>query len=53
MSASLATFELLPAEAGTDLIFTEQGAFFAGSDSPEMRRGGWEELLGRLARELA
>jgi len=53
MSASLATFELMPAEAGTDLIFTEQGAFFEGSDSPEMRRGGWEELLGRLARELA
>ncbi len=52
-SASLATFELLPEQAGTKLIFTEQGAFFEGSDSPEMRKDGWQGLLDRLANELA
>jgi len=52
-SASLATFELLPEQAGTKLIFTEHGAFFEGSDSPEMRKDGWQGLLDRLANELA
>lgn len=51
-SASLATFELVPEQAGTKLIFTEQAAFFEGADTPEMRKGGWEELLERLGREL-
>src|SRR6266849_9033832 len=31
ISASLATFELLPSATGTDLIFTHQGAFFEGA----------------------
>jgi uncharacterized protein YndB with AHSA1/START domain len=48
-SASLVTFELLPAEKGTQLIFTHQGAFFEGSDGPEMRQAGWKQLLGKLA----
>lgn len=52
-SASLATFEMLPERAGTKLIFTEQAAFFEGSDGPEMRKEGWRQLLGRLADELA
>lgn len=51
-SASLATFELLPASGGTRLIFTEQAAFFEGADGPEMRKDGWQELLERLANEL-
>ena len=51
-SASLATFEFLPAGAGTKLIFTEQGAFFEGSDTLEMRKGGWQLLLDRLGDEL-
>lgn len=51
-SASLATFELLPAAKGTDLVFTDQGAYFEGSDGPEIRKQGWEKLLERLAAEL-
>lgn len=49
ISASLATFELLPAEKGTDLIFTHQGAFFEGADGPQMREEGWRKLFERLA----
>ena len=52
-SASLATFELLPAGEATRLIFTEQAAFFEGADGPEMRKDGWQGLLERLGRELA
>jgi len=51
-SASLATIELLPDGSGTDLIFTHQGAYFEGADGPEMRKGGWELLLARLAKEV-
>ena len=50
ISASLGTVEVLRTETGTDLIFTHQGAFFEGSDSPEMREGGWRKLLEKLAR---
>ena len=53
ISASLATFEMLPAAKGTDLVFTEQAAFFEGSDGPQMRETGWRELLVRLGTELA
>jgi uncharacterized protein YndB with AHSA1/START domain len=52
-SASLATFEFLPAEQGTNLIFTEQGAYFEGADGPQMREKGWRQLLEQLAAELA
>ena len=51
-SASLATIELIPNGSGTDLIFTHQGAYFEGSDGPEMRKGGWESLLDKLEKEL-
>ena len=53
ISASLATIEFLPADKGTNLIFTEQAAFFEGSDGPELRKEGWDKLLGSLATELA
>jgi uncharacterized protein YndB with AHSA1/START domain len=53
ISVSLETFELLPAADGTDLVFTHQGAFFEGSDGPEMRQSGWRSLLDRLAAHLA
>jgi uncharacterized protein YndB with AHSA1/START domain len=53
ISASLGTFELLPTEKGTDLIFTHQAAFFEGADGPEMRKAGWESLFARLTAELA
>jgi len=52
ISSSQATFELLPARGGTDLVFTEQAAFFEGADGPEMRTAGWRDLLERLAEEL-
>ena len=52
ISASLATVELLEAEGGTNLLFTDQGAFFEGSDGPEMRKAGWEQILNGLDREL-
>lgn len=52
ISASLTTFELLPVEGGTNLVFTFQGAFFEGSDGPQIREMGWRMLLGNLATEL-
>jgi uncharacterized protein YndB with AHSA1/START domain len=53
ISATLATFELLAAENGTELVFTHQGAFFEGSDGSERREQGWQQLFERLAKELA
>ena len=53
ISASQATFELQSAASGTQLMFTEQAAFFEGGDGPEIRAAGWRELFERLARELA
>jgi uncharacterized protein YndB with AHSA1/START domain len=52
-SASQGTFELLPTDNGTNLIFTEQGAFFEAADGPQMREQGWRALLDHLAEELA
>ena len=52
ISSALITFELLAEEGGTTLICTHQGAFYEGSGGPEMRRHGWDVLLGRLDREL-
>jgi hypothetical protein len=43
----------VPAEQGTELIFTEQAAFFEGADGPQMREEGWRKLLESLAQELA
>lgn len=53
ISASLGTVEFLPSKAGTDLIFTHQGAFFEGADGPEMREEGWRGLLERLTKEFS
>ena len=52
LSSSLTTIELLPADKGTDLIFTEQGAFFDGADGVKGREEGCRELLEQLAKEL-
>lgn len=51
-SISLGTIELLPTEAGTDLILTFQSAFLEGADGPAMREAGWRGLLDKLGREL-
>jgi uncharacterized protein YndB with AHSA1/START domain len=53
ISSSPATMEFLPSESGTELIFTEQGAFFEGADGPQIREEGWRKLLDHLAKELA
>jgi len=53
ISSSQATVEFLPAEKGTNLIFTEQGAFFEGADGPQIRADGWRQLLEQLRGELA
>jgi uncharacterized protein YndB with AHSA1/START domain len=53
ISSSQATVELLAAGRGTDLFFTEQGAFFEGADGPNIREQGWRLLLESLAEELA
>jgi uncharacterized protein YndB with AHSA1/START domain len=45
ISSSLATFELLPTDKGTDLVFTEQGAYFEGADGPQMREVGHRQLF--------
>jgi uncharacterized protein YndB with AHSA1/START domain len=51
-SASLSTVELLAADGGTELVYTEQGAFFAGADGLAMREHGWGELLTALGKSL-
>jgi uncharacterized protein YndB with AHSA1/START domain len=52
ISASLATVEFLATDKGTDLVFTEQGAFFENSDGPERREAGWNHLLDNMAAEV-
>lgn len=52
ISVSQATMEFLPDGSGTRLVFTEQAAFFEGSDGPEMREQGTRELLDSMAKEL-
>jgi len=53
ISASQATFELIADGKGTKLVFTEQAAFFANADGPQIREQGWRVLLEQLAKELA
>ena len=53
-SASLVTIMLEPvAGGGTELVFTEQAAFFEGADGLEMRQEGWTSLLDNLGKSLA
>lgn len=52
MSVSLTTFELVPGDTGTDLICTNQVAFFENSDGPVMREQGWRVLLDKLGKLL-
>jgi uncharacterized protein YndB with AHSA1/START domain len=51
-SSSLATFELIANGKGTDLIYTDQSAFFEGADGPKMREEGWAKLLDWLGNYL-
>jgi uncharacterized protein YndB with AHSA1/START domain len=53
ISSSQATVEFLPTDKGTNLVFTEQSAFFEGADGPKMREDGWRLLLESLGKQLA
>jgi uncharacterized protein YndB with AHSA1/START domain len=52
ISVSVATIEFQPDGSGTRLVFTEQGAFLDGLDTPAEREHGTGELLTALAAEL-
>jgi uncharacterized protein YndB with AHSA1/START domain len=52
ISVSLATVEFTPVDGGTRLIFTEQGAFLDGYDTPAQREHGTSELLDALDTEI-
>jgi uncharacterized protein YndB with AHSA1/START domain len=52
ISVSLATVEFKLDAAGTRLIFTEQGAFLDGHDTPAQREQGMGSLLDALGEEL-
>ncbi len=48
VSVSLAPLELVAEDGGTRLVMTEQGAFFDGHDTPDVREHGTGELLDAL-----
>jgi uncharacterized protein YndB with AHSA1/START domain len=52
ISVSIATIEFMPTSDGVKLIFTEQGTFFDGHDTPEQREHGTKELLDLLGKSL-
>ncbi|MBP1989764.1 SRPBCC family protein [Paenibacillus eucommiae] len=52
ISVSIATIELLPTSEGTKLVFTEQGTFLDGHDTPEQREHGTKEMLDLLGKSL-
>jgi len=51
-SVSTTTVELIQTGDGTKLIFTEQGAFFDGHDTPEVREHGTTIMLDALGKAL-
>jgi uncharacterized protein YndB with AHSA1/START domain len=54
ISVSLATVEFTPlGDNGTHLVFTEQGAFLDGHESPARRADGMGGLLDALEKELS
>ena len=50
--AAQVTVEFRPNGTGTDLILTNQGAFFDTGLTPEMLEGGWRGLMETLSKEL-
>jgi uncharacterized protein YndB with AHSA1/START domain len=52
ISVSLATVEFKPEGEGTRLVFTEQGAFLDGHDTPDQRKSGSGGLFDALGEEL-
>ena len=52
ISVSLATMEIIPAGANTQLVMTEQGAFLDGYDNVSSREQGSNFLLDALGKSL-
>jgi uncharacterized protein YndB with AHSA1/START domain len=54
VSVSIATVEFHPADggSGTQLTYTEHGAFFDGLDDPALRENGTGGMLDQLGRLL-
>lgn len=52
ISVSITTIELIKVEDGTKLIFTEQGAFFDGHDTLEIREHGTNIMLDALGKTV-
>jgi uncharacterized protein YndB with AHSA1/START domain len=52
ISVSLGVIELVPADSGTRLLYTEHGAYLDGSDTPAQREQGTAELLDALGTAL-
>ena len=53
ISASLASVELFPAQAGIRIVYTEQGQYFDGGDQALQREIGCGELYDALGELLA
>jgi uncharacterized protein YndB with AHSA1/START domain len=53
IAVMLATFEFVPADAGTDLILTHQGTYIDWPDGAKMIEAGWAGLVDRLQKDLA
>jgi uncharacterized protein YndB with AHSA1/START domain len=49
ISTSLISIEFAEAAGGCDLAVSDQIALLDEGDSPEQRRGGWHQVLDRLA----
>ncbi|WP_343071324.1 SRPBCC family protein [Brevibacillus choshinensis] len=52
ISVSIVTVEFIPTLDGIKLIFTEQGTFIDGHDTPEQREQGTKEMLEQLEKSL-
>jgi len=52
MSVSATTVEFKPEGEGTKLIFTEQGVYLDGYDTPAQREHGTKEMLDKLGVQL-
>jgi uncharacterized protein YndB with AHSA1/START domain len=52
ISVSVATVELVPDGSGSRMVYTDQGAYFDGLDTPEQREHGTNELFNALGAEL-
>ncbi|WP_442602422.1 SRPBCC family protein [Paenibacillus sp. KN14-4R] len=52
ISVSITSVELIKVEGGTKLIFTEQGSYFDGHDTPEEREHGTNIMLDTLGKVL-